>query len=104
MAALADHLAALRSPQAKARIRVWTLAEFLEAPAEALALMLSDIAPGRAGPPPAPPAMVPLDGLGRFLQEMRNLGMHPYLTGDIPIEPLAPRRPAPRPYLVRPHA
>ncbi|MGR3591318.1 MAG: DUF5927 domain-containing protein [Limimaricola soesokkakensis] len=100
----ADHLVALRSPQAKARIRVWTLAEFLEAPAEALALMLSDIAPGRAGPPPAPPAMVPLDGLGRFLQEMRNLGMHPYLTGDIPIEPPAPRRPAPRPYLVRPHA
>ncbi|MGR3463905.1 DUF5927 domain-containing protein [Limimaricola sp.] len=100
----ADHLAALRSPHAKARVHIWTLAEFLEAPAEALALMLSDIAPGRDGPAPAPPPLVPLDGFGRFLQEMRNLGMHPYLTGDIPATPPAPRPVAPRPYLVRPHA
>ena len=102
----ADHLGALRSPHAKARIRIWTLAEFLEAPEEALAQMLADIAPGQAGPLPAPPARLPLDGFGRFLQEMRNQGMHPYLTGDIPADPNPrPRRAAPKPYLVsRPHA
>ena len=73
---------------------------------QALAQMLADIAPGQAGPLPAPPARLPLDGFGRFLQEMRNQGMHPYLTGDIPADPTPrPRRAAPKPYLVgRPHA
>lgn len=99
----ADHLEALRSPHAKARVRVWTLAEFLETPDEALARILADIAPGRTGPLPTPPALRPLEGFGRFLQEMRNQGMHPYLTSDVPAEPPAPRQPAPRPYIVRPH-
>jgi hypothetical protein len=102
----ADHLGALRSPYAKARIRIWTLAELLEAPAEALAQMLADIAPHHIGALPDPPPMLPLDGFGGFLQEMRNLGMHPYLTGDIPAGPAPrPRRSAPKPYLVsRPNA
>ncbi len=123
----AAHLGALRSPHAKARVRIWTLAEFLEAPEEALAPILQEIgarprpglaaggaqgslagmvhvgaqgslpdaaAAARAWAAEAPP-MVDLDGLGRFLQDLRNRGMHPYLMGDFPLDGPAPRRRAP---------
>ena len=97
-----DHLWALRSPWAKARIRIWTLAEFLEAPSEALQAIVDGI-----GPHPRRltemPRMADLAGFGRFLQNLKNQGMHPHLTGDIPVEPDArsPDRPARKPYLVK---
>ncbi|NAZ37326.1 beta-1,6-N-acetylglucosaminyltransferase [Rubellimicrobium sp. CFH 75288] len=110
-----DHLAALRSPHAKARIRIWTLAEFLENPAEALQSALDDMVPARAAATaPRPrlaslPRLADLTGLGAFLQGLKNAGMHPYLMGDLPPDPpqaggAAPSAAAPpgrRPYLVR---
>ena len=48
------------------------------------------------------PVMEELAGFGRFLQNLKNQGMHPYLMGDFPVEPAArsarPRRR--RPYVV----
>jgi hypothetical protein len=47
------HLSALRSPWARARVSIWTLAEFLEAPAETLGPLVDEIAarpPAAAGP------------------------------------------------------
>jgi hypothetical protein len=47
--------------------------------------------------------MVDLSGFGRFLQNLRNQGMQPTLTGDFPAQedPDGPQRPRSRPYLVR---
>jgi hypothetical protein len=103
----ADHLGALRSPYAKARIRIWTMAEFLEAPMEALQSVVDEIGPRGLRRLTEAPRMVDLAGFGRFLQNLRNQGMHPYLMGDFPVDPSAAtataRAPAARrkPYLVK---
>ena len=33
------------------------------------------------------PRMHDLTGFGRFLQNLKNQGMHPYLMGDFPVDP-----------------
>lgn len=104
-----DHLWALRSQQARARLRIWTLAEFVAHPAEHLQEALSGLlASGRPHPvreqaQVQTPRMVDLTGFGRFLQSLKNQGMHPTLTGDFPADLPAPqpRPPHHRPYLVR---
>ncbi len=80
------HLDILRHTQAHARVRIWTMAEFVEAPMEALQSVLDDIAPAASRRPGPMPRPVDLDGFGRFLQNLRNQGMHPYLMGDFPVE------------------
>ncbi len=100
----ADHLEALRSPYAKAHIRIWTMAEFVEAPMEALQAVV-DACASREGAQRLTdvPRMVNLAGFGQFLQNLKNQGMHPYLMGDFPVDPVPKnRRQQPRkPYLVR---
>ena len=98
-----DHLHALRSPYAKARIRIWTMAEFIESPMEALQGVVDQI--GTKGLPQLTeaPRMVDLTGFGQFLQNLKNQGMHPYLMGDFPVDP-PPKNAQPhkrKPYLVR---
>ena len=99
-----EHLDVLRSPWSKARIRIWTLAEFIEAPMEPLQAILDEIKPGQARRLSEVPRMVDLSGFGQFLQNLKNQGMHPYLMGDFPVE-TAPRRPRDaggrKPYLVQ---
>ena len=98
-----EHLRALRSPYAKARVRIWTMAEFIESPMEALQSVVDQI--GTKGPRRLAevPRMVDLAGFGQFLQNLKNQGMHPYLMGDFPVDPpLKNQPPAPRkPYLVK---
>jgi len=99
----ADHLEALRSIYAKARVRIWTMAEFIENPMEFLQTVVDEI--GMRGPRrlAEAPRLVDLKGFGQFLQNLKNQGMHPYLMGDFPADS-APQnaRPNPRkPYLVR---
>lgn len=98
----ADHLRKLRSPHTKARVNIWSMAEFVENPLE----VLQDVASlGAAGAKriTEQPRMVDLSGFGRFLQNLKNQGMHPYLMGDFPVEPMAAAtEPVKRkPYLVR---
>lgn len=100
-----EHISMLRSPHAKARVRVWTLAEYLEAPEEALGAILDEIAAGggaraAARRPETGPRRADLAGFGRFLQALKNQGMHPYLMGDFPVEP--EEAPASRPGEARP--
>ncbi len=98
-----DHLDVLRSPWTKARVRIWTMAEFIEAPMEPLQGILDEIGPTKLRRLSEAPRMVDLKGFGQFLQNLKNQGMHPYLMGDFPVEHLenlpleAPRKP----YLVR---
>jgi hypothetical protein len=91
----AQFLAALRDPAARARVRIWTLSDFMDRPVphlqEALGLAL-----------PAPraltgaPVVAPLDGFAGFLQTLRNQGMRPHLVGEFPAgdRPPGPQPPA----------
>ena len=98
-----EHLAILRSSHASARVRIWTMAEFIEAPMESLQTIVDEIGTVQQHHLSEAPKMVDLDGFGQFLQNLKNQGMHPYLIGDFPVAPgpvnqaSAPRKP----YLVR---
>lgn len=97
------YLNVLRSPHAKARVRIWTMAEFIEAPMEPLQGILDEIGPTAQRRLSEVPKMADLNGFGQFLQNLKNQGMHPYLMGDFPVErgvenvSQSPRKP----YLVR---
>ncbi|MEE4187920.1 MAG: beta-1,6-N-acetylglucosaminyltransferase [Roseobacter sp.] len=99
-----DHLDVLRSTWTKARVRIWTMAEFIEAPMEPLQTILDEIGTVSSRRLSEAPRMVDLTGFGQFLQNLKNQGMHPYLMGDFPVDPgSAVIRPKahPRPYIVR---
>ena len=98
-----EHLDVLRAQYAKARIRIWTMAEFVESPMEPIQTIVDEIAPASQRRLSEAPTMVDLSGFGQFLQNLKNQGMHPYLMGDFPVEPgpVNAPRPARKPYLVR---
>ncbi len=98
-----DFLDALRSPHAKARSHIWTMAEFVEAPMEPLQIALEELGVPSARRLSEAPTMVDLTGFGQFLQNLKNQGMHPYLMGDFPATPDPRPRKAPKrkPYLVK---
>ena len=99
----ADFLAALRNPWVKARVRTWTLAEFVENPMEPLQTIVDEISPRSMRRLTEAPRLADLTGFGQFLQNLRNQGMQPVLMGDFPsgdeIKPAPSRRG--RPYLVK---
>ena len=99
----ADHLAILRNSWAKARVRIWTLAEFVENPMEPLQTVIDEISPRTLRRLTEAPRLADLTGFGQFLQNLRNQGMQPVLMGDFPagedVKPNASRRG--RPYLVK---
>ncbi|OBY26414.1 DUF5927 domain-containing protein [Leisingera sp. JC1] len=99
----AEQLQILRSQWTKARVRIWTMAEFVEAPMEPLQTIADEIGPLSARHLSEAPRMTDLEGFGQFLQNLKNQGMHPYLMGDFPVEhsPASPSKPQRKPYLVR---
>jgi Family of unknown function (DUF5927) len=80
----ADLLALLDLPETKARVRVWSLAEFVENPAEPLQAMVDELNPRAPNRTVELPRLLPLAGFGAFLQELRNQGMQPVLMGEFP--------------------
>ena len=98
-------LARLRDPSVKARVRIWTLAEYLEDPMGHLQAVLDDLTGRDPRRLTEVPALRDLAGFGRFLQVLRNEGMKPVVTGDIPVEDAGagdgPRAAAPKPHVVR---
>ncbi|MFX0546074.1 beta-1,6-N-acetylglucosaminyltransferase [Roseovarius sp. S1116L3] len=98
------NLEILRSSWTKARVRIWTMAEFIEAPMEPLQTIIDEIGPQHQQRGLSEvPKMVDLSGFGQFLQNLKNQGMHPYLMGNFPVAHdmhEAPMR-ARKPYLVR---
>ncbi|MBO9476032.1 glycosyl transferase [Shimia sp. R11_0] len=98
-----DQLFALRSPYAKARVRIWTLAEFIESPMEPLQTIIDEIGPDKARRLGEAPRMTDLTGFGQFLQNLKNQGMHPYLMGDFPVShgETDQKKPPRKPYLVQ---
>ena len=97
------HLEVLRSQWAKARIRIWTMAEFIEAPMEPLQTIIDEIGQQNMRGIAEVPKMADLTGFGQFLQNLKNQGMHPYLMGDFPVahDPHEPQSSKPKPYLVQ---
>lgn len=75
-------LSILSHRSARAQVRVFSLAEFLEAPMENLQPILDEVAPRRVRRLGEAPKMTNLEGFGEFLQAMRNDGMNLYLPGD----------------------
>jgi len=73
----------LRSPEARARIQILTLAEFITAPMEVLQAIIDDIAGHKGKAISEAPRMARIAGLAEFLQDLKNQGMHPFLAGDI---------------------
>ena len=98
-----EFLNVLRSPYTKARVRVWSLADFIENPMEPLQTIIDEIGPRQGRRLSEAPRMADLTGFGQFLQNLRNQGMQPVLMGDFPVgddpTPKSTRRG--RPYLVK---
>ena len=99
----AEHLEILRSGWTKARVRIWTLADFVESPMEPLQTIVDEISPRALRRLTEVPKLADLKGFGQFLQNLKNQGMQPVLMGDFPTgddpKPSASRRG--RPYLVK---
>ncbi|MBV0913579.1 DUF5927 domain-containing protein [Anianabacter salinae] len=99
----ARHLDVLRSAYTKARVRIWSMADFVEQPMEPLQTIIDEIGSRSLRRLNEAPRMVDLTGFGQFLQNLKNEGMHPHLMGDFPAndgDDTSPSR-APKPYLVR---
>ncbi|WP_432448583.1 beta-1,6-N-acetylglucosaminyltransferase [Aliiroseovarius marinus] len=98
-----DHIDVLRSGYARARIRIWTLADFVANPMEPLQTVIDEIGSRGSTRLTEAPRMVSLDGFGQFLQNLKNQGMHPYLMGDFTVgqDPGPTARSERKPYLVK---
>ena len=81
-----EHLKILRSIYTKAKVRIWTLADFIDAPMEPLQIILDELGPKSVSPVTEVPRMTDLRGFGRFLQNLRNQGMDPHLVGDFSMD------------------
>lgn len=99
----AAHLDILRSPHTRARVRIWSMGDFVENPMEPLQTIIDEIAPPGQRRLTEAPHMANLDGFGQFLQDLRNQGMAPYLVGEFPVDAPTGGRPRQgrRPYLVQ---
>lgn len=98
-----EHIDALKSPFAKAKSKIWTVADFLEAPVDNLRLVLDSIQPGLGQGLTEAPRLTDLTGFSTFVRGLKNQGMHPYLLGDV-VDGDGTDRQAPhnrKPYLVR---
>ncbi|MFP1643586.1 DUF5927 domain-containing protein [Pontitalea aquivivens] len=98
-----EQMKILQSMYVKARVRIWTLADFIETPMEPLQAIIDEISPRALRRLTEAPQMVDLTGFGRFLQNLKNQGMQPRLMGDFTVNDALPaqglrRR---RPYVVK---
>ncbi|MBI1493850.1 beta-1,6-N-acetylglucosaminyltransferase [Halocynthiibacter styelae] len=89
------HLDILRASWVKAQVRIWTLADFMEAPVENLQSIVDEMGAHLPHKPVPAIKVTELPGFREFLQDLRDQGMHPWLTGDFQA-PTAPGKPTPR--------
>ncbi|SMX24909.1 DUF5927 domain-containing protein [Boseongicola aestuarii] len=80
----------LRERRTRARVRIWSLADVLNAPAEPLRAVLEDHSVPGAAALTIMPSLHDMDALAAFLTELRNIGMDPHTAGPVvlPQEPL----------------
>ncbi len=80
----ARHLDRLHQRRTRARVRIWTLAEFVTDPALPLQVVIDDFSVPGAQSLTGMPRLKPMEGLAAFLQELRNAGMSPHTAGEVP--------------------
>lgn len=73
----------LRRASTAAQVRIWTMADFIEAPMEVLQGVLDDAARHRARRLSEPPRLVDLTGFDDFLQGLNDSGMNLEPVGDV---------------------
>jgi len=97
----AAHVNRLRSPHTRARVKIWTLAEFVENPMPILQSIIDGLDPSASRKLTEVPKMADLNGFGRFVQRLKNEGMNPHSVGDFPLGDLqVSHNPAAKPYVV----
>lgn len=74
----------LTSSWRRAKLRIWSLSEFMQNPAGRMTALVRDLQTGDVLTPAEPPTPVDIDGLGRFIQTLRNQGLRPDYLGDFP--------------------
>jgi hypothetical protein len=79
----AAFLALLHERRARARIRIWSLAEFVERPLDPLQEIVDSLSGAETHLLAEMPEFKPMRGLPEFLQSLRNAGMNPHLAGEI---------------------
>lgn len=82
----AGQLEILQSPNCHARVRIWTLADFLNAPADHLQLLIGDLGLRAQNRLTEIPRLRNLEGFDDFLIDLRNAGMQIQLLGTFPQE------------------
>jgi hypothetical protein len=85
-----EFLLLLQKPWVRARVHRWTLAEFLEQPMENLQSVMDELRPRHLHPLSEVPRQIDRSGFGQFLQNLRNQGMQPNLTGEFPTGEVRP--------------
>jgi hypothetical protein len=96
------HLKTLQGPNVRAQVDVWNLADFVGDAVPVLQKISAsgDLAQKRCLT--EIPKMADLSGFGKFIQNLRNQGMNPYLVGDFPIDDRPNgRKTRARPYIVQ---
>ncbi|TWI34347.1 beta-1,6-N-acetylglucosaminyltransferase [Paracoccus sulfuroxidans] len=78
-----EQMRIMNSVWQKARTHIWTLADFAARPAGVLSQTLRQLG-GDGEAVTELPQMRDLQGMGRFLQRLRNAGLQPQLMGDFP--------------------
>ena len=91
----AAFIALLNERRARARSRIWSLAEFLERPLDPLQEILDSLSGAETRLVTDLPQVKPTKGLPEFLQSLRNAGMNPHLAGEIRQQPAEPERDSP---------
>lgn len=100
----ADFVETLRDRSRRADIRIWTLADFVDEPMENLQGILDAMEGAPIQRLTEAPRMADLQGFPKFLQNLKNQGMNPFMVGDFPQEGYGGERrdgDAGRPYLVQ---
>ena len=98
----AAHVENLRSEHTRAKVHIWTLAEFVEDPMPILQSIIEQFDPGTSRKLTEVPKMADLTGFGKFVQRLKNEGMNPHLVGDFPLGDIALHKtPSLKPYVVR---
>lgn len=79
----ADFVDILRERQTRARVRIWSLAEFLERPLDPLQEIVDSLSGADTHLLVRMPEFKSMEGLPGFLQSLRNAGMSPHMAGEI---------------------
>ncbi|MGV6803212.1 MAG: DUF5927 domain-containing protein [Ruegeria sp.] len=98
-----EQLEVLDSVWTKARVHIQTMADFVESPMEQLQTIVEEMGAAQPNRLIEAPTMVDLTGFGKFLQNLKNQGMHPHLMGDFPVDDVfgSQTKPYRKPYLVQ---